>query len=130
MLGMVQCEGRSGRYERRPRRREMRDGAAAVVLDAVASACGVTRAELLSGRRCSQEVAASRQLAMYLVHVLLGRTYEQVGGIFGRDRTTVSYACARVEDRRDDHSPFELQVARLEEMLGARLAGEVDRAAS
>jgi chromosomal replication initiation ATPase DnaA len=130
MLGIVQDDRPSGHFEGRLRCRTVRDSAAAIVLDAVGAACGVTRAELLSGRRCSQEVAASRQLAMYLVHVLLGRTYEQVGGIFGRDRTTVSYACARIEDRRDDHSPFEQQVARLEDMLGARLAGEGHRVAS
>lgn len=120
----VQSSRPAGRYERRAGRRVMRDGAAAVVLDAVGATCGVTRAELLSGRRCNQQVAVSRQLAMYLVHVLLGRTYEQVGRVFGRDRTTVSYACARIEDRREDHSPFEQQVARLEEMLADRLDAE------
>lgn len=47
-------------------------------------------------------VAAARQLAMYLAHVGLGLSQHQVAVGFGRDRRTVSHACNRVEDRRDD----------------------------
>lgn len=39
---------------------------------------------------------------MYLVHIVFGGTYKQVGALFGRERTTVAYACALVEDERDD----------------------------
>jgi len=52
--------------------------------------------------RCRSNIADARQLAMYLVHVYLGYSMTAVGGFFGRDRTTVSHACARVEDRRDE----------------------------
>jgi len=130
MFGTVEQARPLGRDQRRSPRRPRGDSAAGLVLDMVGTACGVSRAELLSGRRGSQQVAASRQLAMYLVHVLLGRTYAQVGLVFGRDRTTVSYACARIEDRRDDHSPFERQVARLEAALAERLEREMQHGAS
>ena len=116
------------RVERRPYaarragRRLERDRRAARIIDLVAAAHGVTRAELVSRRRCSTEVTVARQLAMYLVHTLLQRTYQEVGALFGRDRTTVSHACARTEDRREDKSPFELDVAAIESVL----AGEVD----
>ena len=43
-----------------------------------------------------------RMIAMYLVHVAFGHTYEAIGSEFRRDRTTVSHACRTVEDRRDD----------------------------
>jgi chromosomal replication initiation ATPase DnaA len=39
---------------------------------------------------------------MYLAHVHFGLTLSQVGRNFGRDRTTVAHACARIEDSRDD----------------------------
>ena len=39
---------------------------------------------------------------MYLCHVVHALTFEAIGRVFGRDRTTVSYACRVVEDRRDD----------------------------
>lgn len=108
---------------RRTGRALARDRKAQRIVDLVAAAQGVTRAELLTQRRCSPEVTVARQLAMYLVHTLLGRTYREVGVLFGRDRTTVSYACARTEDRREEKSPFEIDVAAIELML----AEEVDR---
>lgn len=42
--------------------------------------------------------AAARQLAMYLTHVLLGRSQEEVARLFDRDRTTVAHACQQLED--------------------------------
>ncbi len=41
---------------------------------------------------------------MYLAHVCLGMCLSRVGEEFDRDRTTVAYACARIEDRRDNPS--------------------------
>jgi hypothetical protein len=43
-----------------------------------------------------------RQIAMYLCHVVLSVPYQRIAVAFGRDRTTVVYACSVVEDRRDD----------------------------
>jgi chromosomal replication initiation ATPase DnaA len=53
---------------------------------------------------------------MYLAHVHFGLSLSQVGSNFGRDRTTVSHACARVEDSRDDPK-FERVLACLEAAL-------------
>jgi chromosomal replication initiation ATPase DnaA len=103
------------------------DAAAGRIVDLVGAARGVTRAEILSHQRCTRRVVAARQLAMYLVHTLLGRNYLEVGQLFGRDRTTVSYACARIEDRREDRSAFEREVAAIETAVAS--AGEVRRAA-
>ena len=68
---------------------------------------------LMHKSRCRMGTARARQLAMYLCHVALGRSLQEVGDIFGRDRTTVSYACALMEDMRDDRS-FDDAVAALE----------------
>ena len=38
---------------------------------------------------------------MYLANVAFGLGYAQVGAGFGRDRTTVRHACAKIEDARD-----------------------------
>lgn len=61
-------------------------------------------------------VARARQLAMYLAHVVYGRSLTDVGEAFGRDRTTVSYACSLIEDMRDDPQ-FDAEVCSLEHQL-------------
>jgi chromosomal replication initiation ATPase DnaA len=66
-------------------------------------------------------VARARQLAMYLSHVVLGRSLLEIAEAFGRDRTTVSYACAVIEDMRDDPR-FDDEVALLERQIEAGMA--------
>ncbi|MDB5623036.1 MAG: chromosomal replication initiator DnaA [Devosia sp.] len=73
--------------------------------------------------RCAFSTARARQLAMYLSHVALGRTLTQVGMAFGRDRTTVSYACALIEDMRDDPR-FDNEVCELEGRIEAMIGSE------
>ena len=68
----------------------------------VAAAYRVAPAEMRNRYRGRAGVAFARQTAMYLAHVHLGLTLQRVGAHFGRDRTTVAHACARVEDSRDD----------------------------
>lgn len=43
-----------------------------------------------------------RQISMYLCHVVLGMPQQEVARAFGYDRSTVSYACQVIEDRRDN----------------------------
>lgn len=43
-----------------------------------------------------------RQMSMYLCHVVLGLPQHEVASAFGYDRSTVSYACQVIEDRRDN----------------------------
>lgn len=64
------------------------------------------------GRR----VAFARQVAMYLMHIGFGMSLGRVAGAFGRDRSTASYACHRVEDARDDPG-FDTLIDNLEEAL-------------
>lgn len=74
----------------------------AVVEETVAQVFGVGRAEFGRPSRGKAPSARARQVAMYLAHVSLGLTMNDVGKLFGRDRTTVAHACGVVEDRRDD----------------------------
>ncbi len=66
--------------------------------------------------RCKAQIANARQLAMYLMHVGLGKSMSEVGRFFGRDRTTVSHACALIEDKRDDLE-FDEMLCHLEDRL-------------
>lgn len=68
--------------------------------------------------------ARARQLAMYLAHVVYGCNLTEIGEAFGRDRTTVSYACSLIEDMRDDPH-FDAEVCSLEQQLqdSAAIAG-------
>lgn len=78
---------------------------------------------LMHPSRCRSDTARARQLAMYLCHVAVGRSLQAVGEIFGRDRTTVSHACALIEDMRDDRA-FDATVAALELRIEAALGGD------
>ena len=69
---------------------------------ATAAAFAVPVDELRAPSRRAAEAAFARQCAMYLAHVVLGLRYSEIGRLFRRDRTTAAYACALVEERRDD----------------------------
>ena len=105
------------------------DADAERVLELVSARRGVPAVLLLHRSRCRAPVAHARQLAMYLMHTLLGRKMADVGRVFGRDRTTVSHACALIEDQRDDCT-FDAEVLVLEEaLLGSDHRTSVDRSA-
>jgi chromosomal replication initiation ATPase DnaA len=63
-----------------------------------------------------KDVAFARQVAMYLMHVTFGGTYQDAGAPLGRERTTVAYACSLVEDCRDEIE-FDRKLTMLEESL-------------
>lgn len=44
----------------------------------------------------------ARHVSMYLAHVSCRMSLSDVGRLYARDRTTVAYACAVIEERRDD----------------------------
>ncbi len=66
------------------------------------AAFGVRPGEFRAASRGRAPAAFARQTAMYLAHVTVGLSLAEVGRRFGRDRTTVAHACARVEDGRED----------------------------
>jgi hypothetical protein len=60
---------------------------------------------------------------MYLCHVLLGLNLTEVGHYFGRDRTTVSHACAQIEDAREDRD-IDAEIQALEDTINCWIADD------
>ena len=87
---------------------------ASLLVRVVATAEDVSVREIFQHTRSCAPIAATRQLAMYMMHVVIGRNLTEVGKFFGRDRTTVAYACARIEDLRDDEA-FDYKIDQIEE---------------
>lgn len=48
------------------------------------------------------EAAFIKHLSIYLCHVVLGHSMRKIASGFKLDRTSVSYACRKIEDKRDD----------------------------
>ena len=77
---------------------------------------GLPLEALLAGTRGSRRAAEARQVAMYLGHVVFRLSLAAIGRGFGRDRTTASHACRRIEVRREDPG-FERRLLWMERML-------------
>jgi chromosomal replication initiation ATPase DnaA len=72
------------------------------MIDITAVLFNVSSKEIRKPGRSSLGVSRVRQVAMYVAHVVLRLNMTDIGRAFGRDRTTVLYACHLVEDLRDD----------------------------
>jgi hypothetical protein len=83
-------------------RRRDESGACRFIETLVAAALHISLEEVRDRSRGRAAAAFARQTAMYLAHVHFGLSLSEVGRNFSRDRTTVSHACARVEDSRDN----------------------------
>ena len=68
----------------------------------------------MQGGRGSGNASHTRQMAMYLCYVLLRRTQEQLGELFGRDRRTVSHACSQIELQREVDGALDKELAEFE----------------
>jgi chromosomal replication initiation ATPase DnaA len=84
----------------------------------VSVATGIDVMRIRAPTRSSAEAARARQIAMYLAHVGFSWPMARVGAAFGRDRTTASHACHRVEDLRD-HPEFDAALEDLEAWIRA-----------
>jgi chromosomal replication initiation ATPase DnaA len=62
----------------------------------------INEQQLFHTNRGKADIAFARQVAMYLAHIVCGFSLTEVGKHFGRDRTTVSYACSLIEDNREN----------------------------
>ena len=105
-------------YRKKPRSKpgHKKRGEADIAQAVVAHVYGVPVDELRAGTRCGARTAFARQVAMYLAHITYGLTLGEIGIAFGRDRSTASHACHRIEDLRDDPG-LDKRLTRLEDML-------------
>jgi chromosomal replication initiation ATPase DnaA len=72
------------------------------MIDITAALFNVSSKEIRKPGRSSLGVSRVRQMAMYVAHVVLRLNMKDIGRAFGRDRTTVMYACHLIEDLRGD----------------------------
>ena len=89
---------------------------AAMVIHLTALAFRLPAQEVAWSRRGNRVAVHARHAAMYLMHVVLNLPLAQVGAAFARDRTTVTYACNRVETLREDRD-FDRRLSVLERCL-------------
>ncbi len=75
------------------------------------------RTMMRPGRGQAREVLA-RHICMYLLHVVFSLSPGVIGCLFRKDRTTVTHACRRIEDRRDK-AAFDAFLHALEVAAGA-----------
>ena len=95
-------------------RSSLRDGATFyLTLAAVAAASGAPPAKIITTNRGCARIAWARHLAIYLQHVAFVASLSSCARLVGRDRATVRYACARIEDARDERR-FDDGLSRLE----------------
>jgi hypothetical protein len=83
-----------------------------------AAAIGVSISDVRKPSRHYARAAFARQIAFYLIHVGFGLDFSAIGRSMGRNRTTIQYACSRVEDARDEEV-FDLGLVCLEIALVA-----------
>ncbi|MEJ8473918.1 helix-turn-helix domain-containing protein [Roseibium algae] len=85
----------------------------------VARAYCIRPEDLYQKTRGRAHVAEARHLVMYLSHVEIGMRLIEVARRYNRDRSTVAYACRRIEDGRDDPS-FDMMVCQIEQLISMR----------
>ena len=91
-----------------------RDAVAYALVEMIVRLRRVALRDVLQGHRGVGNAALTRQMAMYLVHVVLSRPQDVVGLLFDRERTTVSHACSAIETLREDDPAIDAELARIE----------------
>ena len=95
----------------------------AAIITVTAEYFGIT-VDDITGPSRSRMLVTARQIAMYVAHVALRISMKDVGRGFGRDRTTVAYACHTVEDLRDNEE-YDRLVAMTEKVALAAFRNRV-----
>jgi hypothetical protein len=83
---------------------------------AVCEAFGVHLIALAAEGRGNHTVAFARQTAMYLCRLVFAMRLTEIAQCFGRDRTTVAHAIARIEEARED-ARFDATLGVIEALL-------------
>jgi chromosomal replication initiation ATPase DnaA len=86
------------------------------IIDLMAALFDIPGRELRRPGRSTAGITRTRQISMYVAHVTLQLSMQEVGRGFERDRTTVLHACHLVEDMRDD-ADFDRVVATAERIV-------------
>ncbi|MBI3438890.1 MAG: chromosomal replication initiator DnaA [Proteobacteria bacterium] len=84
--------------------------------DVVGYSLGTPSAAFLADGKGGPDAVFARQVAMYLCYTGFELSLARVAVAFERDRSTVSHACHRIEDRRDE-PVFDQWIESLEAMV-------------
>src|SRR4051812_30346742 len=71
----------------------------ALIQDLVAQRYGLQRSDLLAHRR-DRATSRARMIAMWMAKNLTALSYPRLGGLFGREHTTVADAVTKVQELR------------------------------
>lgn len=72
----------------------------------------------LLGKRRTHNIAFARQVAMFLCRKLTGRSFPEVGALFGgRDHSTVIHACRVIDGKISEDEKFKEDVGNLEKKI-------------
>ena len=77
---------------------------------------GTSSADFLAEGKGAPDAVFARHVAMYLCYTGFELSLARVAAAFERARSTVSYACHRIEDRRDE-PVFDQWIESLEAMV-------------
>ena len=75
---------------------------ARLIVAEVSAEFSVPEAGIFGAQKGKSEISYGRQIAMYLMHCILGTTKSRIAQVFGRHFSTVSHACKLIEEHRDD----------------------------
>ncbi len=74
------------------------------------------------GTRRPANIAWPRQIAMFLTRRVTGLSFPEIGRAFGRDNSTVQYACNKVEQGADRDPNIRAEIEQLERLCRAPIA--------
>lgn len=74
--------------------------------------------EIFSPSRSSAAACEARHIAIYLAHIVFQQPHRNIAKAFARDRTSITHALRRVEDRRDD-AKFDALLCRMERLAAS-----------
>lgn len=94
----------------------------AEIVDLVAPIFALSPDETLRpGRRRAASLIRARHIIIYLAHTNLGLSNVDIAAQMSTSRTSIAYACQRIEDARES-ATFDAIIAAWETALAARLA--------
>jgi chromosomal replication initiation ATPase DnaA len=85
------------------------------VIAAVSTLLQVSSGEIATARRNARIVHA-RHVSMYLAHVVLRVAVRHIATSFQRERSTVAYACRKIEEQREE-THFDIKLDLIERLI-------------
>jgi chromosomal replication initiation ATPase DnaA len=96
------------------------------MIDILSMCFAVPGREIRQIGRTATSIARVRQIGMYVCHVAIGLTMQDVAAGFMRDRSTVVHACHLIEDMRDD-TEFDAIIGTIERIAQAAFGAFSER---